>query len=141
MWTNQDVSNLLHQYRHMCADIALTQKQIVYSGVSSLTEAETKKFFLCNNGVDLVRTWLMLLDREEQFVIKLHLIDEMDWTKIGIEYEKLWTKENGRAERTFKRIQSNALSKIVKFMQAHPQQNPDNFYLAILDGRAEDSDE
>lgn len=128
MWTNQDVSNLLRQYRQMLANVKLIESQILYSGMCSLTESEMKLYVLYRSGLDLIQTWLTLLDKGEQFVVKLHLIDKMDWAKVSIEYEKLWTRENGRAERTFKRIQSNAVSKIVKFMQFYPLQNPEDFY-------------
>ena len=128
MWTNQDVSNLLRQYRQMLANVKLIESQILYSGMCSLTESEVKLYLLYHSGLDLIQTWLTLLDKEVQFVVKLHLIDKMDWAKVSIEYEKLWTRENGRAERTFKRIQSNAVSKIVKFMQSYPLQNPEDFY-------------
>lgn len=78
MWTNQDVSNLLRQYRQMLANVKLIESQILYSGMCSLTESEVKLYLLYHSGLDLIQTWLTLLDKEEQFVVKLHLIDK--WT-------------------------------------------------------------
>ena len=88
-WTNQDVSNLLRQYRQMLANVKLIESQTLYSGMCSLTESEMKLYVLYRSGLDLIQTWLTLLDKEEQFVVKLHLIDKMDWAKVSIEYEKL----------------------------------------------------
>ena len=75
----------------------------------------------------MVETWLTLLDMEERFIVVSHLIDGLDWAKVIVEYEKLWERENGRAERTLKRIQSKALARIADFMNASSFFGSDNF--------------
>ncbi len=47
------------------------------------------------------------------FVIKRHLIDGVDWTRIVKEYTEKWGTDLEKNERTFKGYQQKALRKIV----------------------------
>lgn len=66
-----------------------------------------------------VETWLLLLTREERIIVRYHLIDGLDWNRTAVELEKLWGYENGRSERSLKRKQSNAIKKIVRFVEGN----------------------
>ena len=66
--------------------------------------------------LSLVDKWLLLLSEDEHFVVQRHLLDEIDWFRIAIEYRCKWGEGYGKAERTLKRYQKSALSKIERFM-------------------------
>ena len=124
MWTTQEISETLRHHRKTRAHLKMLENQIHYHGASSLTEQDIKLCIDYKNRIELVDTWLTLLDTEERFLVELHLIDGLDWAKVIVEYEKLWQRENGRAERTLKRIQSKALEQIADFMNSYPMQIP-----------------
>ena len=127
MWTSQSVSDVLRHHRLMKARLKMVEDQLCYFGASSLTEHDIAIGIDCKNRIELVETWLTLLDMEERFIVVSHLIDGLDWAKVIVEYEKLWERENGRADRTLKRIQSKALARIADFMNTSSFFGSDNF--------------
>lgn len=127
MWTSQRVSDVLRRHRMTIARLKMIENQLCYFGASSLTEQDIALGIDCTNWIELVDTWLTLLDTEERFVVESHLINGLDWAKVIVEYEKLWERENGRAERTLKRIQSKALTQIADFMNTSSFTGSDNF--------------
>lgn len=116
MWTVEQVKNIFLHHRMVTASIHLVEQQIAEYGIHSLQDGEMKRYVMNLSAYRLVTTWLMLLDSNERFLVTNHLIEGLDWVKTMIEYENMWKQENGRAERTLKRIQSKALQRIADFM-------------------------
>ncbi len=74
--------------------------------------------------IALIDSWLLLLNEDEAYVIKRHLIDGIDWPRIAVEYKGIWGEDYAKSERTLKTYQQRAMSKIVRFTQeqnAYPQ--------------------
>ena len=72
-----------------------------------------------NKWLTFIDGWLLLLSEDESFVVRRHLIDEIDWPRVTLEYEKIWGKAYAKSERTLRGYQQNALQKIVKFIAEH----------------------
>lgn len=60
----------------------------------------------------LVDAWLTMLSPEERFILETHTIGGLDWARTIIEHERKWGREQGRSDRTLKRIQAKAIRKI-----------------------------
>lgn len=63
-----------------------------------------------------VRSWMLVLNEDEEFVIRRHLIDEVSWPRLEAEHIEKW-KEYGKNRRTLMRYQKNALMKIQRFIR------------------------
>lgn len=75
-------------------------------------ELALKQMELLCAQVKLVDAWLTLLTPEERFIIETHTISGLDWARTIIEHEQKWGKEQGRSDRTLKRIQAKAIRRI-----------------------------
>ena len=62
--------------------------------------------------IDVIEAMLLLLTNEERFVITNHLMDQLPWPLMLVEYEKMWGSDQIRHMRTLKRFQSRALEKM-----------------------------
>lgn len=65
-----------------------------------------------NADIKMVELWLTMLNPEERFIIETHTIGGLDWARTIIEHEMKWGKEQGRSDRTLKRIQAKAINKL-----------------------------
>lgn len=63
---------------------------------------------------------MRILDAKERFVIKTHLVNRKTWLETTELYEAKYGTLNGRSERTLKRVQSKALTKILDFVNKLP---------------------
>ena len=59
---------------------------------------------------------MLVLNEDEEFVIRRHLIDEVSWPRLEAEHIEKW-KEYGKNRRTLMRYQKNALMKIQRFIR------------------------
>lgn len=59
---------------------------------------------------------MLVLNEDEKFVIRRHLIDEVSWPRLEAEHIVKW-KEYGKNRRTLMRYQKNALMKIQRFIR------------------------
>ncbi len=67
--------------------------------------------------IALIDSWLLLLNEDEAYVIKRHLIDGIDWPRIAVEYKGIWGEDYAKSEPTLKTYQQRAMSKIIRFTQ------------------------
>lgn len=68
--------------------------------------------------VTILDNALVLLNEHELFIIETHLIHHKTWEDTGRLFEEKWGLQNGRSERTYKRIQFRALQKITAFISS-----------------------
>ena len=65
--------------------------------------------------IALIDGWLLLLNEDEAYVVKRHLIDGIDWPRIAMEYKGIWGEDYAKSERTLKTYQKRAMEKILRF--------------------------
>lgn len=66
--------------------------------------------------IQIIESALKILKEDERKIILWHLIDDIKWSEIEKLYEEQVGTEYNYSERTFKRIQKNALNKIEVFL-------------------------
>jgi len=76
---------------------------------------DLKRMFLLAKQCSMVETWLAMLSEDESYVLKRHLIDELDFKRVEVEYRERWG-EFAKTDRTLRRYQRTAIQKIQRFM-------------------------
>lgn len=109
--TTEMVKAILLEYRHLQGEASLI-RACSLRGENALTPALEQK-------IGIIESWLRLLTDEEWFVITKHLIDRQSWPMVMVEYENRWGQGQIRNERTLKRFQARALSRIVDCVEHH----------------------
>lgn len=105
----------IRQYKKNC--VAQRQLEIQLFQDSSLEKtALTQRLFELKVRTQRVRSWMLVLNEDEEFVIRRHLIDEVSWSRLEAEHIEKW-KEYGKNRRTLMRYQKNALMKIQRFIR------------------------
>ena len=105
----------IRQYKKNC--VAQRQLEIQFFQDSSLEKtALTQRLFELKVRTQRVRSWMLVLNEDEEFVIRRHLIDEVSWPRLEAEHIEKW-KEYGKNRRTLMRYQKNALMKIQRFIR------------------------
>ena len=105
----------IRQYKKNC--VAQRQLEIQLFQDSSLEKtALTQRLFELKVRTQRVRSWMLVLNEDEEFVIRRHLIDEVSWPRLEAEHIDKW-KEYGKNRRTLMRYQKNALMKIQRFIR------------------------
>ena len=105
----------IRQYKENC--VAQRQLEIQLFKDSSLEKtALTQRLFELKVRTQRVRSWMLVLNEDEEFVIRRHLIDEVSWPRLEAEHIEKW-KEYGKNRRTLMRYQKNALMKIQRFIR------------------------
>lgn len=64
----------------------------------------------------MVRSWLSVLNEDEAYVIRRHLIDGVTWPRLEAEHRTIW-KEFGKSKRTLMRYEKNALKRIQQIIR------------------------
>ena len=105
----------IQQYKKNC--IAQRQLEIQLCQDSSLERtALTQRLLELKVRTQRVRNWMLVINEDEKFVIRRHLIDEVSWPRLEAEHIVKW-KEYGKNRRTLMRYQKNALMKIQRFIR------------------------
>ena len=65
----------------------------------------------------MLEAWMRLLTADERYVIKRHLVDEMDWSSIVYEYNTKLLRAEGRTRSSLRRMQSHAIGKIARYAE------------------------
>lgn len=69
--------------------------------------------------IEAINAWMDLLSADEKFVIKKHLIEEMEWPRVAFMFRERWKGEFTRTERSLQVYQASALAKITAFAEKH----------------------
>jgi len=75
-----------------------------------------KEYSQLDIKIQIIESALEILPRDEKEIIFLHLIDDIKWREVKLIYEKQFGTELTYSERTFARMQKNALKKIEEFL-------------------------
>ena len=117
MWSTGEVMERLRRHRQTCATLEIV-KATLQQPLHGLSCAQCQRWILEQQQAELLKqkvsidAWLLLLPKEERFLIQTHVIDDLDWAKTMAEYENAWGVMNGRSERTLKRIQAKAIEQL-----------------------------
>lgn len=64
----------------------------------------------------LIDSLFALLTEDEEFVVRRHLLDGIDWLRMIKEYNDKWGEENEKTIRSFQIYQTKALRKMAKII-------------------------
>lgn len=67
--------------------------------------------------VYMIESSLEILNENEREVLQMHLIDDLTWEQVMIQYEEYHGKQNGYCKRTYERIQRKALKRIMEVIE------------------------
>lgn len=94
-----------------------------YSLLAAMTQADTAAAIALKQQLDILQSWLGLLTEEERFVVEKHIIGQLAWPYVMIEYNWRWGRRLARDERSLKRYQARALNKIMTCIDKHSLAN------------------
>ncbi len=75
-----------------------------------------KEYSLLSIKIQIIESALKILSEDEKQIVLLHLLDNVKWSEVKSLYEQQVGMELNYSERTFFRIQKNALKKIENFI-------------------------
>jgi hypothetical protein len=110
------VRALFHTYRPLEGEAIILEKCLSASETVSPRKSrldELRRILALMNGL------LRLLPEEESYIIRLHLIDKLDWPRVCSEHGARWGRDLARTEQTLKRKQATAFKRIIAFMSLH----------------------
>lgn len=110
--TEEAIKSFLKSYSELKARRDILDKIQSYS--RDMDESNTYSQLMIK--IQIIESSLEILTEDEKQVILLHLINNVKWTEIEELYEKQVGMELNYSNRTFKRIQKNALKKIEDFI-------------------------
>lgn len=63
----------------------------------------------------MLEAWMRLLTADERYVIKRHLVDEIDWSRIVYEYNTKLLRPESKSRSSLRRMQSRAITKMAQY--------------------------
>ena len=81
----------------------------------ALSTKQKERLLELRSQNEMVTNWLSILNEDEMYVVRRHLIDGISWGRLEVEHYNLW-KEYGKNRRTLMRYQHNALERIQRFV-------------------------
>lgn len=112
--TEETVKKFIRSYSELKARRDVIDKIRKYSYNESINEDQEYSQLVIK--IQIIESALELLTEDEKNIILLHLIDNVKWSEIKSIYEQRVGTEFNYSERTFMRIQKNALKKIEDFI-------------------------
>lgn len=109
--TKDELKILLWNFRDMQVQVEFWKKN--GTGESLLCD----KIMEIEKTVELLDTALKVLNTRERFIIESHLILQYTWPETVVRMTNHFGVNNSRSERTLKRIQSQALEKLLNFIK------------------------
>jgi hypothetical protein len=106
---SEEIRTALRAYRRYEGEAIILEKCLDGNGDRSIYKDR-----LCGRRKQLVLMdgWLRALPEEEAFIVRLHLVDGLDWAHVAVEYANRWGQELARSIQTLKRKQATALHRI-----------------------------
>ena len=80
-----------------------------------LSLKQSERLAELEENLNCIDAWMKLLSDDEAFVVRRHLIDGIDISRIVVEYGEKWGAEFAKTDRTIKTYQQRALVKIEEF--------------------------
>ena len=109
MYKRDDIEELLRTY-----NVNKARLKLINDVLNS--DQHGHELLSLQRNIDIVDSMLMMLSKEEQFIIQTHVIDGLDWPRTLVEHDNLWGSELGRSERTLKRKQQKAIDKMLNLI-------------------------
>lgn len=78
---------------------------------SAYDEERVERIAIVRKCLLIINGWIDMLTKDEQFVVRSFIIEDLDWNRIVIEHEKIWG-ENARSIRSLQRCLKSAKAKI-----------------------------
>ena len=69
----------------------------------------------------VIECWLGLLAKDELFVIRRHLVDNLDWMDVDTEFHKTRDMERAKTDRALQMYERQGIEKIVSFSKKHEE--------------------
>lgn len=110
-----EVKLILDQYWKLDFEKTVLEKQILLEGK---TESLKQRISEAYQMLDALERCLISLNKDEKFVIRYHIFKNLKWQEVMQSYETEFGKENGKSERTLKRLQARAIEKIAYLMNS-----------------------
>ena len=112
--TGETVKEFIKSYSELKAKRDVIEKIQKYSqNENSNSDKEYSELVI---KIEIIESALKLLTKDEKNIILLHLIDDKKWKEVMSIYEQQVGMEFNYSERSFLRIQKNALKKIENFL-------------------------
>ena len=115
----QFIKDTIRYYKQNCVQQRLLQNRL-HNHAPPATDIQTSTLLQMAKRNQMVEGWLSILSDDEVFVVRKHLMEELDWPRIEAERRDKWG-ELGKTERTLKRYQKKAIEKIIRFVRSQPQ--------------------
>ncbi len=112
--TEEELKNSLKQMQAMQIQLSLLEENAKLNGKETRQYNKEKMKLLILQGA------LNILNCNERFVIKSHLIYHNTWLTTAELFSKEYGRNNERSDRTLKRLQSKALQKMLIFINSSP---------------------
>lgn len=131
-FTVENVKRLLKSRRIIEAELLLTQAKMHGHLELDIPEEMKAKKLELERKLKHIDSLFKVLSQDEDFVIRRHLIDGIDWFRIAKEQTDVWGKESEKSMRTYQMNQANGLKKIAAFI--NEGDNRELFLSMLLSG-------
>lgn len=111
MYTEDDIKKLFSK-RGMLEMELRTLKAFFYKREDSINEETQEKMDQLERNLQIIDSFFCALSANEEFVIRLHVMDELDWPQILSKYIEKWNVDSEKSVRSLQMYQSKALKKI-----------------------------
>lgn len=112
----EDIKRFIKSYPELKAKKEITDKINKFSSDSR----DNKEYSLMEIKIQIIESCLKILTKDEREILYAHLIDNLKWSEI---VDLKSNKNSIYSERTYKRIQKSALSKIENFIDENKIEN------------------
>ena len=109
------VRKVLSQYTSYQAEAEMCQHWLAARENEELRQDLT----LLEMKISVIKSWFILLNADERFVVEKHLVEELEWPRVAFAFSEKWKSEFSRTERSLVKYQAGALKKIVEFSKIH----------------------
>ncbi len=112
--TEEAVKEFIKSYSELKARKAVIDKIQEYS--HNKDDDLAKEYSVLAIKIQIIESALNILTEDEKQIVFLHLLDNIKWSEVKSLYQQQVGMELNYSERTFFRIQKNALKKIENFI-------------------------
>lgn len=108
------LKDLLYNFKELKQQAAILKKCPDFSHDEKVQSDYHKKAF----QLTVLTSAVNILNEKEKFVIEMHLIRQMSWPEVTKLYEERYGTADSRSERTLKRMQKKAITKMEDFIRS-----------------------
>lgn len=111
--TEKNVYRLLRNWRRLHAE-----KEFFVSRDDLSQGQKDERMKQISQILAMLEKWMQLLSADERYVIKRHLVDEIDWSRIVYEYNTKLIRAGGKSLSSLRRMQNCAIGKMARYAEA-----------------------